>query len=271
MRVLVTGAGGYIGQHVLRELDKYNVDILGTDIKDFDAASKVEKFIGDIFTDDFKNKLKVDVLIHLVWQDNFNHKSINHLKNISKHYEFISSIIENGCKNINAMGTMHEVGYYEGAITESTPCNPLSLYGIAKNSVRQSLLMLNNENIHVKWLRAFYITGDDERNNSIFAKILQMEREGQKTFPFNSGKNKYDFIDVNELALMIVKASLQTEVTGIINCCSGKPVPLKEKVESFIKENNLKIVPQYGAFPDRPYDSPAIWGDNKKILEILRK
>lgn len=39
------------------------------------------------------------------------------------------------------MGTMHEVGYWEGAIDEHTPCNPQSQYGIAKNAMRQSLML----------------------------------------------------------------------------------------------------------------------------------
>lgn len=74
---------------------------------------------------------------------------------------------------------------------------------------------------------------------------------------------------MDELAEQISKAVTQTEVTGIINCCSGNPITLAERVENFIKEHNLKIRLNYGAFPDRPYDSPIIYGDNSKILKIL--
>lgn len=63
---------------------------------------------------------------------------------------------------------------------------------------------------------------------------------------------------------------LQTEVDGIINCCSGKPLSLAEKVESFIKEHNFDIKLEYGAFPDRAYDSPAVWGNSEKIEEIKK-
>ena len=47
------------------------------------------------------------------------------------------------------------------------------------------------------------------------------------------------------------------------------PISLAEKVEGFIKENNLKIKLKYGAFPDREYDSPAVWGNSDKIKKIL--
>ncbi|MBR4170645.1 MAG: NAD(P)-dependent oxidoreductase, partial [Kiritimatiellae bacterium] len=62
---------------------------------------------------------------------------------------------------------------------------------------------------------------------------------------------------------------LQTEVAGIVNCCSGKPLSLAEAVEEFIKSNRLKIRLQYGAFPDRPYDSPGVWGNAFKIEKII--
>ena len=61
----------------------------------------------------------------------------------------------------------------------------------------------------------------------------------------------------------------QNKVSGIINCCSGRPEKLADRVERYIKENNYLIKLKYGAFPDRPYDSKAVWGDDKKIREIL--
>lgn len=271
MKVLVTGAAGYMGKHVIGQLLKENYDIIATDICDFDVDKKVEKVVTNVFDIKSRAALNADALIHLAWQDNFNHQSINHLRNISRHYEFIQWMIENGCTNINSMGSMHEVGYFEGAIDENTPCNPLSLYGIAKNSLRQGLLLLNAEKVYIKWLRAYYITGDDWKNNSIFSKIIQKEKEGEEFFPFTSGKNKYDFIDIDTLAMQIVRASMQTDETGVINVCSGEPVELKDKVEDFLRSNNMKIRLKYGVYPDRIYDSPAVWGNNARILRILEK
>lgn len=170
------------------------------------------------------------------------------------------------------MGTMHEIGYWEGSIDENTPCNPASLYGIAKNSLRQALIQLaHQKDFDLYWLRAFYILGDDLHNHSLFSKILKMDKEGVKTFPFTTGKNLYDFISVKELASQIAMSITQNEITGIINVCSGKPVSLSDKVNEFIKEHNLTIRPQYGAFPDRSYDSPGIWGDATKINKIIQK
>ena len=266
-KVLVTGANGYIGRNVINYLLDSNIDVVAADISLNKINDKVKKIETNIFENTdylFSNLENVETCIHLAWR-------ITHLEDISLHYKFLKKIHEFGIKNINVIGTMHEIGYWEGEVANDTTTNPISFYGIAKNSLRQSLKILedSDKELFIKWLRVFYIQGDDRNNNSIFSKILQKEEEGTKTFPFTTGENKYDFINISILAEMISKAALQTEVTGIINCCSGKPVSLKEKVESFLKENNLKIKLEYGVFPDRSYDSPAIWGNNSIISKIM--
>lgn len=273
MKVLVTGSSGYIGKHVVKELIDQGFQVIVNDLcyKNLDSKAVVSE--ANIFSDQsglYEKLGSPDVIVHLAWQDGFIHDSNMHMFNLSKHYQFLHNMIESGCKNIAVMGTMHEVGYWEGPVDENTPCNPLSQYGVAKNALRQALILLNKQfDFNLFWLRAFYIFGDDSRASSIFAKIVQAEKENKKYFPFTTGKNKYDFISIDELAYQIARASTQTKVTGIINVCSGRPTSLSEQVESFIKSNNLKIKLQYGAFEDRPYDSPAIWGDNKKIKRIM--
>lgn len=275
MKVLVTGANGYIGKHVVSELIKRGESVIAVDINhegiDSQAIiSDVDIFSGD---EDVYEKLdKPDVCIHLAWRDGFVHNSVRHMENVSAHFMFLYNMIKGGCKNIAVMGTMHEVGFYEGKIDENTPCNPLSQYGISKNALRQAMLLLaKQENVNLYWLRAFYILGDDKRNSSIFAKLLQAAEDGKDKFPFTTGVNQYDFIDVKDLAQQIVCASLQKECTGIINVCTGKPVALKDRVEKFILDNNLKIELEYGVFPERPYDSKIIYGDNTKIDAIMKK
>ena len=65
--------------------------------------------------------------------------------------------------------------------------------------------------------------------------------------------------------------SMQNKVLGIINCCSGKPVSLAKQMEWYISNNKLNIKLDYGKFPDRPYDSPCVFGDNKKINAVLKE
>lgn len=272
-RILVTGAGGYIGRYVVKELCDKEIQVIAADVKSEGIDNRAQVVCQNIFSGSekiFEELGSPDACIHMAWRNGFIHNSPTHMGDLSAHYTFIHNMISGGLKQLAVMGTMHEVGYYEGAIDENTPCNPISMYGVAKDALRRSTLLLAEQNdICLQWLRAFYIYGDDKRNNSIFSKLTIAAEEGKKTFPFTSGKNKYDFISVEELAKQIAAASMQTEVSGIINCCTGNPISLGEKVESFIKEHGFDIKLDYGAFPDRAYDSPAEWGDAEKIKKIL--
>ncbi len=274
MRILVTGANGYIGSKVVKKLCDYNVEVIATDFDNKNIDDRAKFIKANIFVDNddwYSFFGKPDVCLHLAWRDGFVHNSDKHMLDLSSHYKFMTNLIKNGLKQIAAMGTMHEIGYHEGAIDENTPCNPLSQYGIAKNALRKSIeLFAKQNNCKFQWLRAYYIYGDDSYGNSIFCKIRQAVNNGKTTFPFTTGKNKYDFIHVDELAKQISLTVMQDEVLGIINVCSGEPVSLAEQIEWYISKNNLPIKLDYGKYPDRPYDSPCIYGDNKKISLIMK-
>ena len=274
-KVLVTGANGYIGRHVVQKLLELGSEVYVSDFNFEGLDERAIRVTTPIFGDEenlFEKLGKPDVCIHMAWRNGFVHNADSHIVDMPQHYEFIKNMLDGGLKQIIVMGSMHEVGYWEGAIEETTPCNPKSLYGIAKNALRQAVFSMPvEEDVCLQWVRAYYILGDDLKNNSIFSRIIKMEQEGAETFPFTSGKNKFDFISVDMLAEQIAKTALQREIDGVINCCTGNPVSLADKVEEFIAENHFKIRPEYGAFPDRPYDSPGVWGDPTKINEIIKQ
>ena len=275
MKILVTGANGYIGSKVVKKLCDLNHNVIANDFDNTHIDSRA-KFMN---TDIFESRLNwyeyfdsPDVCLHLAWKDGFVHNSDAHMLYLSNHFKFIKNLVENGLKHFATMGTMHEVGYWEGVIDENTPCNPLSQYGVAKNALRKSLeLFFKDKKCTFQWLRAFYIFGDDNFGNSIFCKLRKSAEEGTKLFPFTNGKNKYDFLHIADITDQIVATITQNQINGIINCCSGKPISLAEQIEWYISSNKLQIKLDYGKYPDRPYDSPCVYGDNTKIKEIMNQ
>lgn len=274
MKILVTGANGYIGRHVVRNLLDKGAEVIACDINTDDVDERADRRIFNIFEladgNLFEQLGSPDVCLHMAWRNGFVHNSPTQLGDFSAHYKFLTAMIDGGLKQLAVMGSMHEVGYWEGAIDENTPCNPISMYGIAKDALRRAMLVYTQQKgCIIQWLRGYYILGDDRHNNSIFCKLLIAAEEGKKTFPFTTGKNKYDFIQVDELADQISAVVMQQKVTGIINCCTGTPMSLADRVEQFIRDNKLDIKLEYGAFPDRPYDSPCEYGDATKIKLIM--
>ena len=273
MKVLVTGANGYIGRHVIKVLLDRHVEVIACDITTTEVDKRAERMslnLFDLSVEDVYSFLGTpDVCLHMAWRNGFVHNAPTQMGDLSAHYRFLTGLIDGGLPQLAVMGTMHEVGYWNGAIDEHTPCNPISLYGIAKDALRRSMIQYTQQKgCILQWLRCYYVVGDDKKNHSIFCKLLEAAEEGKRTFPFTSGKNKYDFITVDDLAQMIAAVIMQRNITGIINCCTGKPVSLGER-EQFIKECNLRIELEYGAFPERPYDSPCVYGDTSKISQII--
>lgn len=272
MRILVTGANGYLGQGVVKQLlnDGHNVIACDVEVRDIDCRAERKRENLFEIEDPYNFFDKPDVLLHMAWRDGFVHNSINHVNDLHMHYNFIKSMVESGLKHVAILGSVHEVGFHEGSVNESTPTNPQSLYGISKNALRQMVELVVKENdVCFQWIRGFYIVGNTERGCSVFSKITQAERNGCKEFPFITGENQFDFLDYDDFCDRIVAIIEQKEISGIINCCNGRPEKIGTRVKRFIEENSYKIQLRYGAFPDRPYDSKAIWGDSKKIDQIL--
>lgn len=274
MKILVTGANGYLGQGIVRSILNLGEDVIAADftVKNIDNRAKSEECNLFEIENPYHFFGEPDILLHLAWRDGFAHYSDAHIDDLPKHYKFIKKMAESGVKQIAVMGSMHEIGFYEGSINENTPCHPITPYGISKNALRDlTQIVCKQNNIVFQWLRGYYIVGNSKFGNSIFSKITAAAENGQTEFPFTLGQNQYDFLDYQEFCDQIALSVKQNEVNGIINISSGHPEKLADRVERFIKENNYNIKLKYGAFPDRPYDSKAIWGDNSKIIEIQNK
>lgn len=271
---LVTGAGGYIGRHVVTALLDLGFSV--TAVLRPGSKSVVDERSQVAYADVLVPALDLTslaptpptVLVHLAWQDGFAHNAPSHMVMLSAHFGFLTKVVQWGVPRVSVLGTMHEIGYWEGAIDADTPTNPSTLYGIAKDALRKAVFTTLADKTALTWLRCYYIYGDDRNNNSIFTRLLEAVDAGKPTFPFTTGKNQFDFIKVQELGRQIAAVAAQGEVRGIVNCSSGVPVSLADTVEAFISENQLPISLEYGRFPDRPYDSPGVWGDATIIRHL---
>ena len=273
MRILVTGANGYLGQGIVKHILDCGNEVVAADFAIDHIDKRADRRACDLFSveDPFNFFDQPDVLLHLAWRDGFVHYSDAHIDDLPKHYDFIKKMAESEVKMIVAMGSMHEIGFFEGSIKEETPCNPTTPYGIAKNGLRQLTEMFcKQKGKKFMWLRGYYIVGNSQYGSSIFSKITAAEADGKTEFPFTLGQNQFDFIDYEDFCERVARSVGQDDVLGVINICSGHPEKLADRVERYIKENGYKIKLKYGAFPDRPYDSKAIWGDGRKIEEIMK-
>ncbi len=281
-KVLVTGATGFIGNYVIEDLLERDCEIIATSPRHDKAFSKkwfdnvryvpfnLEEFNENV--NYYNYFFQPDLLIHLAWEGLPNYKERFHVDlNFPRHYKFLSNLIRFGLKDLTVTGTCLEYGMQEGKLSEELKPVPTNSYSIAKNLLREKIEMLNKEfNFSFKWVRLFYTYGKGQNSNSILSQLERALENGDVEFNMSGGEQLRDYLPVETLARYIVEVALQKKVTGIINCCSGHPISVKELVRTYLSNHNAEIKLNLGYYPYTDYEPMSFWGDNTKLKSILK-
>ena len=266
-KVIVSGASGFIGQHLIPILlkDGYEVLAISRNRKraEFLPWFKDVKFISYDFHSD-QQITKVDGfrgLIHLAWQDLPNYDSSIHVKkNLPCSYRFIDSLIDKGVNQVLIAGTCFEYGLKSGAISSSSTTEPTTQYAIAKDTLRKKLTLLSfKKDFNLQWARIFYMFGKGQNSNSIISQLDFAIKNNQKVFHMSGGEQLRDYLPV-EKASEKLSNLYKSGNKGIFNICSGKPISIRNLVESYIEKKNSNIVPKYGYYPYSVYEPMQFWG-----------
>jgi len=280
-KVLVTGATGFVGHHVVRELLKKDCRIIASSANEekarqkdwFDRVAYVPFDIASIndSVDYYELFHRPDLVIHLAWEGLPNYKSLFHLQdNLPRHLQFLSNLVANGLTDLTVTGTCLEYGMQEGALREDMQPHPSNPYAIAKNELRKALGMLQQQHLFsLKWVRLFYMYGKGQNPNSLLSQLDKALANGDEVFNMSKGDQTRDYLPVESVAAYIVKIALQNKVTGIVNCCSGEPLSVIDLVRNYLQKNNKSISLNAGYYPYPDYEPLHFWGDNSKLKTIL--
>lgn len=279
MKVLVTGATGFLGKYVIEYLLSKDIYIIATGLEkcdDFITSSKKLAYIQyDINSSVNENTYKLfhspDIMLHMAWEGLSDYKSSALVeKTLVAHSAFLRNIIDKGLKNLAVTGTCLEYGLKEGCLNEETPTEPVTNYGIAKDTLRKFLQQLKVQyRFNFNWLRLFYMYGQGQHPKSLIPQLEQAILNKQPSFDMSKGDQQRDYLPVEKVAEYIVDIALKQKDFGVVNCCSGKPVTVKSFAEEYLSKKNAKIQLNLGAHPYPDYEPFAFWGDNSKLKKLL--
>ncbi len=282
MRILVTGATGFIGNHVIDHLLQKGHEIIATSAhvdkaKQFPWYNQVRYIQFDLSAfhkgeNYFAFFEKPDKMLHLAWEGLPRYKEDFHLKkNLPGHYLFLSNLIENGLNDLTVAGTCLEYGMQEGCLKETDPAMPLFAYPSAKNQLRMMLEKLSTEfQFNLKWVRLFYMYGKGQNPNSLLSQLDRAIEQGDEEFNMSEGEQVRDYLPVEKVAEYLSAITLNQNFTGIVNCCSNEPVRLKDFVADYLKHKNSQIKINFGYYSYNDYEPMRFWGDNSRLLSILK-
>ena len=284
MKILVTGATGFIGNNLIKELIKdTRLEIITSSrdskkIKNFDWSSKTKHIPYDISNNKELNLYeyfgKPERVIHLAWDGLPNYGDLIHIeKNLLNNFNFVKNLISNGLKDISITGTCFEYGLVEGCLKEDLVAKPSNSYAIAKDCLRKFIEELKKQyDFNYKWIRLFYMFGEGQSKTSLIALLDKAIKEGKKEFNMSGGEQNRDYLHIKEVVSNIIKIALQNKIDNqIINCCSGSPISIKEFVESYLIQKRYDMKLNLGHYPYSKFEPMSIWGDNSKLQSVLHE
>lgn len=278
MKIAVTGASGFIGQHVLTDLLARGVDVVAVTrdatrlTKSCEAAHIVEMDIAHPASDCFEKMGCPDILIHLAWDGLPNYKSLHHFETeLPKQYHFLKTMIEAGLTSVLVTGTCFEYGMQSGSLSKEVPTKPNNPYGYAKDALRKQMGYLKSvKPFNLTWGRLFYMYGEGQPGTSLYPMLKEAVLRGDKVFNMSGGEQLRDYLPVEEVARQIVDLAMARCDTGAINICSGNPVSVRKLVEHWLLQNNWKIELNLGYYPYPDYEPMAFWGERANLEAILK-
>ena len=283
MKILVTGATGFIGSHLICELLKSKSSHIVATSRSFDKAKNFDWFSEVEYIEyDFNKGIdeslyaffgKPDQLIHLAWEDLSNYNSSSHISVIlPNHCDFIESMVAGGLKEVVVTGTCFEYGMIEGCLSEDINTKPENPYAVAKDSLRKFIVDLQNRhNFVYKWIRLFYMYGEGQSKTSLMYLLDKAIQNKDKEFNMSGGEQLRDFLPIDKVIQNIELIARQNiYLNQPINCCSGKPISIKQLVENYLEKKKYNMKLNLGFYPYLDYESMNFWGNNSKLKEIIR-
>jgi dTDP-6-deoxy-L-talose 4-dehydrogenase (NAD+) len=243
----------------------------------FDWFSKVKYIEYDINNNESRDLCSFfgnpDQLIHLAWGSLSNYNDSSHIETILfNHCRFVKNMVLSGLKDMVIAGTCFEYGMVDGCLSENMDTKPLNSYAIAKDTLRKFIVELEKQHRFVyKWIRLFYMYGEGQSKTSLMYLLDKAIHDKDKVFNMSGGGQLRDFLHIDVVVKNIALIARQNiYINQSINCCSGKPVSIKNLVESYLEKKNYNMKLNLGFYPYPDYETMEFWGDNDKLQKIKK-
>jgi nucleoside-diphosphate-sugar epimerase len=275
--VLVTGATGFIGSHVVRELRARGLDVRAS-VRSSSLRSAVADLEGEVewipcdLSAATPSELRdlcdsVDACIHAAWYvepGKYAHAAEN-VEWVGTSMRLLEALAAQGCLRAVYIGTCFEYDHRTGYLAEDSPTRPWTLYGAAKLSTALMGAKLAEQlGVAFSWARLFYQYGPHEQEGRLVPHVVRSLLSG-KDVPVTRGAQIRDFLHVADVASALVEVAGSDHV-GAVNIGSGRPVSVREVVSRIaaILDGSGRV--RFGARPDSPSDPPFLCANND-VLE----
>lgn len=277
MRIFLTGATGCVGYHFAKEAILQGHQLLclrrNTSISLFNSREEKEVlWVTDNETLFEKvREFQPDILFHAAWggirngRDDASVQSQNvaMTMRITQLYPY---------KQVIALGSQEEYGFYQGPVIESHPLLPFSEYGRAKVHCSRSISeYCNRKGIDWQWIRVFTIYGE-KQTGGLIATIVRLCRQKVHMFDTTEGNQIYSYLYAPDFARAACRMVGVKGRSGIYNLSQNTELHSnRDIIQKVLDETGEMMKVNYGAMPYRPKQVMLMDGDTNKFEKAFGK
>jgi nucleoside-diphosphate-sugar epimerase len=280
VRVLVTGAAGFIGARVVRELLDAGHEVTAL-LRPGGAAPRLAAVHDQIAVAraDLEDRTAVAAAlaearpqgcIHLAWyaEPGLYLQSERNIPALEASLALLAALADAGCASMVAAGTCAEYAPVERALAEDAPTRPDTLYAACKLAfavVGQQLAAARG--VRFAWGRVFHLYGPDEDPRRLVPALMGALMAGRE-FAASSGDQVRDYLHVDDVARAFV-VLLERQAPGVYNIASGERVAIRNLMETIGRIAGRPELIRFGAQARRAaWDPPTIVGDNARLRDL---
>jgi nucleoside-diphosphate-sugar epimerase len=277
MRILITGAGGFIGSHLVRQVLQEGHTVVAVlrpeesveRLSDcLDAVSLARCDLGD---SDAVRRLVTgthpDKTLHLAWyvETGKYWQARENLDCVRMTLSLAQALAETGCSRFVGAGTCAEYDWNYGLLKEDvTPLKPRTLYGVCKDATRGILqAYCARAGMSFSWTRFFLIYGPREAPERLIPYVVRSLLNGEVA-KCTGGEQTRDFLHVEDVA-SAMWAVAKSDLSGPVNIGSGQAVKVRDVVATVARLLCREEQVAFGALPTDPHEPPILLADVQRL------
>ena len=255
-KILITGAGGFLGGHLIESLAKKNIEIRAIDlfVPDNDDNDKIKWVKCDLLEDDLTKIVKdIDIIYHLAGKylsgnskeilDDLNTLNVNGTKNIAK------AASSAGVKKIIHISSIAACEESSERIINEGNGKPITSYGFSKLESEKTLISNLSEQTKYIVFRPVAFFGENHKG-SVYELVKAIK--SRWFFLIGNGENHVNFLYVKDLVNYLIEVGMDDGVNNEIFIVSGEPLHLKVLVDAIKRKFGFKstrfYVPKFIGF-----------------------
>lgn len=271
-RVLVTGSNGFLGRHVVRQLQELGHDVISAERTHARHTTYLDVCDTDSIERAFATERPSHVIHCAAYGVNYAHQDFETAVAVNLHgsLALLSAAIRHGAARFVQLGSCSEYGSKDHDISEDEALMPSAVYGATKAAATLLTRQLAaGSATSLVIARPFGMWGPGEPSNRLVPQILHACRT-QKPLELTPCDVIRDYSYVADIAASLVKLSFAAHPQGeIVNVGSGRAVVLNQLVLEIATHRGGAHLMRFGAIPHRKTEMQRLVADITRLTELI--